>query len=134
MDKAIAEAIIMAQVASDAGKGIDDLALKLIDNARNRNAQRHGYNVKDLYILKALSHVNAAKNSDVRYFVTRDEHINSYLVYFDIRLNGRRMQVSFHSFNRKLKAYLGSKEPSHWDHKSSRNSCLYMAEYFKMTK
>ncbi len=134
MDKAIAETIIMAQVASDAGKGIDDLALKLTDNARNRNAQSHGYNVKDLYILKALNRINATKSPDVRYFVTRDEHINSYLVYFDIKLNGHRLQVSFHSFSKKLKAYLGSKEPSHWDHKSSRNSCVYMAQYFKITK
>lgn len=128
--KKMFEAIVLAQVASDAGKGIDDLAAILKQTARVRQAREKGYHVKDVYILDVLMNIRPC--DDIHYFVTRDEKINSYLVYFDIRLSDGRYQVSFHCFNDKLKKFLSKRESSHWDKKSSRFACEKIAAYIGM--
>ena len=116
IDKKIAEAIVYAQIASDAGKG------KLILEGRNIFKYNYtvdkGYNAKDGYIFSALNLIRNTKNCSYKYYVTAQPDQNgnpSFIIYFNFKVNGKREQVSFHSFNKKMwKELVGSGTICHW--------------------
>lgn len=129
-DKKIAESIILAQVASDGGKNIPD-----INHILNQAYPiwKKGYKEKDRYILKAIYLINMSKNSRFRYYVTEGDIPNSTLVYFNYNdRKGEKLQVSFHTFNAKIKQWISKrKNPAYvttWDEGSSRNNCLKLKE------
>lgn len=116
IDKKIAEAIVYAQIASDAGKGIKILKTNKI--GKSQSTVDKGYNSKDGYIFSALNLIRNTKNCGYKYYVTAQPDQNgnpSFIIYFNFKVNGKREQVSFHSFNKKLwKGLVGSGTVCHW--------------------
>ena len=116
IDKKIAEAIVYAQIASDAGKGIEILEGRNV--FKYNSTVDKGYHSKDGYIFSALNLIRNTKNCSYKYYVTAqpDQHGNpSFIIYFNFKVNGKREQVSFHSFNKKLwKELVGSGTVCHW--------------------
>lgn len=133
--RAIAKAIVFAQLASDGGKGINDL----VNEVNGKDACKCfslGYKAKDGNIFKAIDLINRQKSEEVRFYVRHAWDQNgyaSYLVYFTFRLNGKRLQVSFHSPDRGwsyLDKYCENTSATYWDKDSSRRTCLILAERF----
>ena len=86
--KTFAKYLLLAQVASDAGKG--DYSSKAVNAS---TALEENYKVKDAYIAQAIE---AAKGlGNVRVSLGSDPYLGMSIVYFDIKGYG---QVSFHSF------------------------------------
>lgn len=125
-DRIVAKAILDAQVASDGGKDIKEIM------HMNKSAWYQGYDMKDNYIEKALNLIVSDRNSSFRYrVVDNDENL---IVYFTCRVNGQKLQVSFHTYGfRKFKRYLKKNDVYHlvWDHESSRDSAMTIWHHFK---
>ncbi len=135
MNKQAAKAIILAQVASDGGKGIVELidALPKSLSVSADKAWNAGYAFKDELLERACIIVARHHEKDIRFFVTKDEEkIAKFIVYFDVHIGGTRWQASFHSFSNRWEKWTKSTAPSkgHWDHKSSRETCLELAKFF----
>lgn len=118
MDKSIVLNILLAQVASDAAKGIgSQLVSRSISKIRPLidDARRNGYSAKDLYIKRAITKIAKSNNKDIRFSVIKDEEkVAKFIVYFDFRLDGRREQVSFHSFDHSLEKFVKNSQRSSW--------------------
>jgi hypothetical protein len=90
--KQFAKFLILAQSASDAGKGYvpeDGLA----HNAQN--AVQNGYDLKDRYIFQAIAYAKRLPNGVVNIGVDYDMGMS--IIYFDVPGYG---QVSFHSYSK----------------------------------
>lgn len=131
-DRVIARFILNAQIGSDAGKNkhlIADLS---------EHAAYEGYAGKDKYILDAIRMIRASKGeSSFRFSVRDGGKVSPYLVYFETKVwSGKKLQVSFHSFNDALKPYAGVARGRHrglhirWDHGDSRESAVEIARFF----
>lgn len=130
VNKKIAHAIVMAQVASDAGKGIHDLA-NLV--SRPEYAMAKGYGAKDAYIIEALELIARNPKSGYHYYVVEDkEHVAKFLVYFGFKVKGTKFQVSFHSFNDGLVPWLKRSQQTRWDRRGSRRAALRLAEAYRL--
>lgn len=141
MNRNAAKNIILAQVASDGGKDISTLVDELMETSvayykplkeEVLSAWNAGYQVKDVLIENACKIVARHRDPDIRFFVTKDRQgIAKFIVYFDVKINGKRWQVSFHSFSKRWAKWETSTIPSrgNWDHKSSRDACLALAQY-----
>ena len=135
MNKQAAKAIILAQVASDGGKGIIDLLDALPETLMpsTKKAWNAGYAFKDELLERACTIVARHHDADIHFFVTEDKQgIANYIVYFDIKVNNKRWQASFHSFGKRWSKWMKSTVTSrgNWDHKSSRATCLELAKLF----
>lgn len=135
MNKQAAKAIILAQVASDGGKGIVELinALPKTLMPSAEKAWDAGYAFKDELLERACTIVARHHDNDIRFFVTEDKQgVAKFIVYFDIKVNGKRWQASFHSFSKRWSRWTKSTVASrgNWDHKSSRATCLELAKLF----
>lgn len=121
VDRRIAKAIYHAQAASDGGKGISELQKWYAGSLRGA-----GYPAKDTQILLAIDLINKSHSKTFRYSVKRGRDQNgcsSFIVYFDFKIDGKREQVSFHSFNKKLWNYVKRSRASTWSKdRSSRDS------------
>lgn len=131
-DRMIAQSIVLAQVASDGGKGITEIR-NICKNSRKVNDW--GYEVKDFYILKAIKMILASKNSGFRFFVSNDDF--TPIVYFEYRGLVERenvvLQVSFHTFDRAFLKYANKRKyHGRWDEGSSRGTCMDLAYLFKL--
>lgn len=114
----IATMILRCQNTSDGGKSIYDL----IYNRRGYRDNIAGYDVKDKYILETIRLISGTKN-DFKYSVQRDkEGIALFIVYFEVKINGEKLQVSFHSFNRELHRFINHGFRMKWDRGDSRLS------------
>ena len=107
-EKEIAKAIIMAQVASDGGKGIEDICRI---THKSYPYWYQGYNAKDDLIIKAISLINKSKNSAFRYHVWKGDLYGwsgaSCIVYFETTFMGdQKLQVSFHTFDERVKRFI----------------------------
>jgi hypothetical protein len=137
MNKNAALNIILAQVASDAGKGIVELYEALPKSMKHvaSKALKSGYAAKDELLERACLIVARHKDPDIRFFVSEDaKGIAKFIIYFDIRIDDKKWQASFHSFGKKRwSKWLKSTVPSrgHWDHKSSRNTCKELARFLE---
>ena len=127
-DMLVAKAILDAQIASDGGKNAEKT------KHMNKYVWSKGYSMKDTNILKAINLIVSQKNSQFRFKVVECEQFNSLLVYFEVKINGKRYQVSFHSYGFGMfKKYLKHNEAVHlsWDGKSSRKSALFIFKNIK---
>ena len=95
----VVEAICKAQIASDAGKGIYELTCK-----KDKYAANTAYLSKENYILQALGVLTKSKiknkYANINYWCEKTGDQNgrpSIIVYFDIKINDKRKQVSFHT-------------------------------------
>lgn len=133
MNKKISRAIILAQVASDGGKGYRFFK-GLVPN--EYNAYYLGYDVKDDYILDAINLINRyGKSSGFSYYIGEsdlDTWNESAIVYFNFKINGKRYQVSFHTFGEEIISRRDEKKnDSHstrWDKASSRKAAMKLVE------
>lgn len=128
MNKQAIRRIVLAQIASDGGKGITDL-LDVMPQNLMPSAQKAwgaGYAVKDILAMQACKIICRSKDKDIRFFVTYDKsHVALYIIYFDVVIDGQRNQVSFHSFSTGWEKFTRGSTGSmgRWDHKSSRATC-----------
>lgn len=133
LNEAVARHIILAQIASDGGKRIDDLWEAVRGYMPGaRKAMFCGYDDKDRRIIKALDLISAAHGrSGFSYYITKDPGLyRMTLVYFNFKVHGQRYQISFHTYLDLSKYTRSGKNASHktkWDEKSSREAALYLA-------
>ncbi len=131
LNEAIARHIILAQVASDGGKGIDTLwnAIRAYMPG-TRKARFRGYDDKDQHITKALDLISAAHGrSGFSYFISKDPGLyDMTLVYFNFKLYGMRYQISFHTYlNLDRYSKKNSAHQTKWDEKDSREAARFLA-------
>lgn len=129
LNEACARYLILTQVASDGGKYIDDIIDILPGSI---GAYHRGYKAKDEYLSKFLSLVTKVGPASGFHFYVTDGGITPHLVYIWFRLNGRKRQVSFHSYDNallKYKAYHHGRYKTRWDriHDGSREACIDLA-------
>ena len=131
-EKNIIKNIILAQIASDAGKGYYDVANTSfpIIGKEVRKAKHFGYEIKDKYIRNAIELINTTPRCRVNYWCVKAPDQNGYdsiIAYFDIK-GDKRYQISFHSpWDRTpLKGYLSHGRPTRWtkEVKGSIKACL----------
>ena len=132
----VIKAICKAQIASDAGKGIYALSCK-----NDKNAVNTAYLSKENYILQALGVLTKSKVTNINYWCEKTGDQNGYpsiIVYFDIKINNERKQVSFHTpLNRaseKLLKYVSTGRKTRWDKKigGSQDTCRQLIEEFNL--
>ena len=140
-DRYAARHIILAQSASDGGKYDWEEAKKrkiprfLIpsDPHACKRAWTQGYPAKDEHILCALREIARRRGAcGIRFFVRPDGDIARYLVYFTFKIEGERYQISFHSFDDRLRRFIKAGDRTHhtrWDHKISRDACCVLAAH-----
>ena len=113
--KDVVKFIYCAQYISDAQKGI--FILEWEDWVKPRFFYSE-YDGKDGNILDAIRSINNHKHQkQVNYYVSKGDIMNSVIVYFDIKHEGKRYQVSFHSFNKKLKEMVGKGRKTRWNNR-----------------
>ena len=134
LNKEIARHIVLSQIASDGGKGIYEISI-----AHSGRIAEKGYHVKDKHILTAIQLINKAKGqSPFTYYSEKKDDQNgnpSKIIYFTLRKDGKRYQVSFHTFaGDEIKEMAEAKKglKTHWDHKSSRMACQKIIELFNL--
>lgn len=114
LDRMVAKYIVLAQAASDGGKYIEEELWADVSD-KTRSAWLEGYRAKDRYIMYAITRIVQKRVQSFRFFVQADEDKkNRYIVYFNFYVNGRRRQVSFHSFNKELKPFTKNGQRSCW--------------------
>jgi hypothetical protein len=118
-DRMIAKAIIMAEAASDSGKGY--LPDYTSAHSPMRRTYHEGYDLKGSYILRAIKMISSQKKSSFSYSVT-SPHEGMLIIYFEssMKVNGRRLQVSFHmpdydSVYDELSRLVGKGKPMVWN-------------------
>ena len=135
LNKFVAKQIVLAQIASDGGKGITDIARVV---PIGHIYAKKGYRVKEICIQKALDAICGAKSpTGFSFFVTRGSFIDSrgirtcsYLVYFNFKLNGESHQISFHSFSEEFYCYYKKGKPTRWKKRmDSKETAALLAEY-----
>ena len=130
INREIFKCLVLAQAASDSGKGIKYLYQEIPEFPGISKAYDKGYAYKDLMILKAIDLINKSRKSLVHFYVTRDPEISSYLVYFDIKGEFGRFQISFHCFNEKIYKYWNPSNKNsqcRWDNGNSRDTARLLA-------
>ena len=133
--KSIIKNIILAQIASDGGKNI-----KTLQNMKGaKEASKKGYAVKDKYIKTAITLINTTPMSGINYYVEEKPDQNGYpsmVIYFDIKLNEKRYQISFHSpKNRTTLSHFCSKgRKTRWTKEinGSREACIELASILSL--
>jgi len=135
MNKKAAKNIILAQMASDGGKWCRlQFDVPQCLKAEALKAFRAGYSAKDELLERACLIVARHHDPDIRFFVTEDKQgVAKFIIYFDIKIDGKRWQASFHSFGVKrwskwTKSTVLSR--GNWDHKHSRETCIELCKFF----
>lgn len=128
MNKQAIKRIVLAQVASDGGKYIRELVDEINGSLKEpaQKAWDRGYQIKDILLEQACKIVARHHDNDIRFFVTKDKQgVAKFIVYFDIKINDKKWQASFHSFSASWAKWEQVSVPSrgHWDHKDSRETC-----------
>ena len=128
MQRCIANNIILAQVASDGGKGVENIADIFNDS---RDVWEEGYAVKQFYIKAAIMDIQKSQrmgHPQMFHYSVRDGG-RSKIVYFTFYLNGVRRQVSFHTFGLDV-PLSGNRQKVRWDKKVSREAVIDLAAQF----
>ena len=146
LNKSVARLVVLAQTASDGGKSSwaeeYDQVLSSIEGGTRlaRSAQSvfyRGYSVKDAFVLQAIEAIAHNKRSGFTFHVTRKSFIDSrgmwnesFIVYFNFKIDDEHYQISFHSFNEKLWKYLGGPCSTRWKKsRDSRESAVALAKH-----
>lgn len=135
--KSIARKVILAQDASDYGKGIPELEYMCSD----RYPKYMGYTAKNTYILEALKEISTNKPCGWNFYVCPNQPdqngYDSVITYFQLKLDGVRYEISFHTpadqaFS--LKRFFGKGRKTHWNGKlgQSREDCQRLAWLFNI--
>ena len=132
--KEIARHIVLSQIASDGGKKIFELKIN-----NSSSVARRGYEVKDQHILNAIKLINNSRGQSGFYYYLEnrgDQNGNpSKIIYFSFKIEGKRYQISFHSFaGGEIKEMAARQKGlrSHWDHKDSRVNCQLLINYYNL--
>lgn len=122
----IASLILRAQNASDGGKNIN--VLSSVRRGYRDNAA--GYGQKDVLIMNALTTICSTKSS-FKFSVQKDsERVAYFLVYFETRIDGRKYQVSFHSYDERLRRFTKNSHRMKWDRGNSRESAANIYRHY----
>ena len=121
----IATLILRAQCASDGGKHNPEL----VSSRRSYRDNCAGYGNKDKCIYSALNLIVQGGTS-FKFSVKRDGELALYLVYFEARVNGEKLQVSFHSYDSRLSNFSKTSFRIKWDRGSSRMSAIRIYSHF----
>ena len=140
-NKNIAELIVKAQLASDAGKSAYTDLDRNINRYTKRTPDFMGYDVKVDLIAAAIKSINRCK-SVFNYWVTATPDQNGYasiLVYFTFKHEGKRYQISFHNpYGKadKLLPYVGKGMPMRWNKSigGSRKACELLASIYDLNR
>lgn len=126
-DAKIAELVLRTQNASDGGKGIDDL----VNSARSVTDNKAAYVQKDRLLLATIELINGGK-SNWRFAVADcgDFSRRCWIVYFQTRINGEKVQVSFHTFNGEVERFRRNSFRIKWDHGDSRESAQLAYKFY----
>ena len=129
INKKIARCLVMAQAASDGGKGKRWLTESLRGTDCYHSvleAWKAGYIRKDDEILRAINLIASTRNkSDFRFYVTFGYRTTS-LVYFNFHIGKKRYQISFHTYL-DLEEWENSEHITRWDHRDSREAARKLA-------
>jgi hypothetical protein len=90
----------MAQAASDFGKGRYENPSPKLRPRRWKCAKRMSYSLKTSEIIRALKMIDSNNPMGINYYVTidKDQHNRkSVITFFDIKVDGDRLQISFHT-------------------------------------
>ena len=114
---AIKACIVQAQIASD-------IAKDCYNDAYNKKAW---YRLKDKSIYKACHEISKSHGkSDIKFSVQNDkDNIANFIVYFNFKINNKKQQISFHTYNDKLERFV-SPYNTRWDKKCSRDAALLL--------
>ena len=136
IEKEIARNVVLAQVASDAGKKIEtDIQIKGSHGARDL-----GYGLKVNYIMTALKLIRKNK-TQFSYWAEESPDQNGYgsvIVYFEFPLWGEMLQVSFHTpeslVPREMWKLVNTGRPTVWNGiiGGSRACCENLKEVFNL--
>ena len=122
----VATLLIRAQCSSDGGKG----NYTLVASRRSHRDNCAGYGNKDVMILDALRLISQG-GTKFKYSVICDpQGVADYIVYFETRINGEKLQVSFHSFNPELEKYVRNSFRIKWDHSIARIAAVKIYTHF----
>jgi hypothetical protein len=133
MTKEMAKLLVLAQAGSDEGKNISRLS-ELLPKKLYEKAAWSGYVLKDSCIYELVQLIRRYPQKDIHFFICKDEQkVAKYIVYFDIVFAGKRRQISFHSFDSRLKHFLRGSRKSHvewacWE--SSRENAYELGRYY----
>lgn len=108
--------LAIIQIASDAGKGFYRPKLvKLVAPKDAKKAINLGYRAKDIGLHQVIGYLARHQVPGVTFHVNYDPcRGGGSLTYFNIKLNGKFYQVSFHSpFDKDLSPMRGKSE-AHW--------------------
>lgn len=141
----IERAIFNAQVASDGGKGIYDLcegdkkAQKIAHCAKDYyygfsadswNSYRASYKAKESQIMLAIQLICRSHDRSIRFSVEETRSPGCFIVYFDFKIKGKREQISFHSFDERLKKYVQKSKKTTWSKdRTSRETARDLKRY-----
>ena len=82
----------------------------------------YGYDGKDAAIIAAISIINKHPLMGVSYYVKNNG--SNVIVYFNFKVDGKRLQVSFHTFSSELRKLVGKGSPCRWKEGiGSRETC-----------
>lgn len=136
MTKEMARLLVLAQASSDEGKNINRLSCLLPNRLYEKACC--GYLMKDVCIYELIQLIAKHHQKDIHFFVTKDEQkVSKYIVYFDIVFGGNRCQISFHSFDGRLKRFLAGSRKSHvewacWE--SSRENAYELGRFYGLVR
>jgi len=133
INKSIVRNIVLARVASDGGKNIT--SMKYILPPYSISAWKNGYQDKDMYIRKAISTIcDCHGKSGFSFSVQIDKESKAdFLVYFTFRVDGKRRQVSFHSYDTFLERFVDTSDRHHtrWNRKMVSFTVAELASLIK---
>ena len=136
IEKEIARNVVLAQVASDSGKNIEDS----VEIKGSRGAKDLGYGLKVNYIMTAIKLIRKNK-TQFSYWVESAPDQNGYgsvIVYFEYILWGEILQVSFHTpeslVPREMWRLVNTGKPTSWNGVigGSRTCCEKLKEVFEL--
>ena len=133
----VAKAIIAAQDGSDFAKGNAALPLSKRQTRHTRNRRNGGYKCKVNYIILALNLIRK-NQTDFSYYIERKEDQNGFpsiIVYFEIKIEGKRIQVSFHTPLNKageLEKLVSTGRRTRWNKRQGacQGACEELMDYF----
>lgn len=120
--------IASAQMRSDEGKILRNhhndvykgLSQEII--TFKSNCCHYSYDGKDAAIIAAIGIINKHPLMGVSYYVKNNG--SNVIVYFNFKVDGKRLQVSFHTFSSELRKLVGKGSPCRWKEGiGSRETC-----------
>lgn len=132
--KEIIRNICLAQAYSDAAKHITN-DLTMIFGIANDDKD-FCYQKKDKFIYQAITMVNRFNPKNINYYVIRQPDQNgnmSNVIYFDIKIDEMRYQISFHNFRRAIRNMTGKGRVTRWHgyEGSSREAAEALSAIYK---